>query len=70
MLYSLEGQGIPAMVYPPYSPGLASADLWLFPELRSVQKGKCLLDVEDIELCVKNIFRFSCSGLKKWFSNG
>jgi hypothetical protein len=37
----------------PYSHGLAPADFWLFPELKSVLKGKHFLDIEDIKSPVK-----------------
>jgi hypothetical protein len=44
----LAGKGISTMDYPPYSPDLAPADVWLFPKLKSVLKGKRFSDVEDI----------------------
>jgi hypothetical protein len=37
----------------PYSPDLAPADFWLCPKLKSVLKGKCFSDVEDIKSFVK-----------------
>jgi transposase len=40
---------------PPYSPDLAPADLWLFPKLKSVLKGKCFSNAKDIKSSVKNI---------------
>jgi hypothetical protein len=36
------------MDHPMYSPGLAAADFWLFPKLKSVLKGKRFSDVEGI----------------------
>jgi hypothetical protein len=43
------------MDHPLYSPDLAPADIWLFPELKSVLKGKRFADVEDVKSSVKNI---------------
>jgi hypothetical protein len=51
------------MEHPPYSPDLAPADFWLFPELQSVLKGKRSSDVEVIKPSVKKIERYSCSGV-------
>jgi hypothetical protein len=51
----LAGKDISAMAYLPYCPDLAPGDFWLFPELRSVLKGKCFLDIEDIKSSVKKI---------------
>jgi hypothetical protein len=48
VLQFLAGKGISAMGHPLYSPDLASADFWLFPELESVVKGKRFSEVEDI----------------------
>jgi hypothetical protein len=45
----LAGKGISAMDHPPYSPDLAAADFWLFPELKSVLKAKRFSDLEDIK---------------------
>jgi histone-lysine N-methyltransferase SETMAR len=45
----LAGNGISAMDHPPYSPDLASADFWLFPELKRVLKAKRSTDLEDIK---------------------
>jgi histone-lysine N-methyltransferase SETMAR len=47
------GKGISAMDHPMYSPGLAPAEFWLFPELKSVLKGKRFSDVEDIKSYVE-----------------
>jgi histone-lysine N-methyltransferase SETMAR len=58
----LTGKGISAMDHPPYSPDLAPAVFWLFPELKSVLKGKRFSDVEGIKSYVKKIDRHSCSG--------
>jgi hypothetical protein len=49
----LAGKGISAMDYPPYCPGLAPGDFWMFPKLRRVLKGKRSLDIEDIKSSVK-----------------
>jgi hypothetical protein len=38
-----------------YSPDLAPADFWLFPELKIVLKGKRFSDLEGIKLSVKTI---------------
>jgi hypothetical protein len=51
----LAGKSISAMDHPPYSSDLASADFWLFPELKSVLKGKRFSDVENIKSPVKKI---------------
>jgi hypothetical protein len=53
------------MDHPPYSPDLAPADVWLFPELKSVLKGKRFSDVEDIKSFVKCFDIYSCSGFLK-----
>jgi hypothetical protein len=37
------------MDHAPYSPDLAPADFWLFPEPKSVLKGTRFSDVEDIK---------------------
>jgi histone-lysine N-methyltransferase SETMAR len=49
VLQFVAGKGISAMDHPLYSPDLAPADFWLFPELRSVLKAKRFSDVEDIK---------------------
>jgi hypothetical protein len=41
------------MDHPLYSPDLAPANFWLFPELKSVLKVKRFSDVEDIKSSVK-----------------
>jgi histone-lysine N-methyltransferase SETMAR len=41
VLQILVGKGISAMDHLPYSFDSAPTDFWLFPELRSVLKGKC-----------------------------
>jgi hypothetical protein len=40
------GKGTSSMDHPPYTPDLAPADFWLFPELKSVIKGKHFSDFE------------------------
>jgi hypothetical protein len=37
------------MEHPPCSPDLASNNLWLFPKIKSVLKGRRFQDVEDIQ---------------------
>jgi histone-lysine N-methyltransferase SETMAR len=54
-LQSLAGKGTSAVEQPPDSPDLTPADFWLFPELRSVLKGKCFYDADDIKSSVKKI---------------
>jgi hypothetical protein len=51
----LAGKGISAVDHPPCYPDLAPADSWLFPELKSVLKGKRFLDVEGIKSSVKKM---------------
>jgi hypothetical protein len=46
------GKDIFAMDHLMYSPGLAPADSWLFPEVKSVLKAKRFSDVEDIRSSV------------------
>jgi hypothetical protein len=53
VLQFLAGKGISAMDHPPSSPDLDPADLWLFPKLRSVLKGKHFSDIEGIKSSVK-----------------
>jgi hypothetical protein len=50
----LAGKGISAMDHQPYFPDLAPADLCVFPELKSVLKGKHFSDFGDIKSSVKN----------------
>jgi hypothetical protein len=51
------GRGPPHIAnnHPLYSPDLAPAAFWLFPELKSVLKGMHFLDVEDIKSSVKKV---------------
>jgi hypothetical protein len=62
----LAGKGISAMDHAPYSPDLAPAGFWLFPEfkkLKSVVEAKRFSDLDDIKSSVnKNFDRHSCSG--------
>ena len=37
------------MIQPPYSPGLAPFDFWLFPKLKSPLKGKRFQTVNEIQ---------------------
>jgi histone-lysine N-methyltransferase SETMAR len=48
----LAGKGVSAMDHPPYSPALAPADSWLFPELGNLLKGNHFSEVEDIKSSV------------------
>jgi hypothetical protein len=54
---SLSGKGISAMDHPSHSADLAPDDFWLFPELKSVLKGKRFLDIEIIKSFAKKISR-------------
>jgi hypothetical protein len=57
------GKGIPATDHALYSPDLAPAGFWVFPELKIVLKGKRFSDAEESETSVnKNVDRHSCSG--------
>jgi hypothetical protein len=49
VLKFLAGKGISAMDHLLYSPDFVPADFWLFPELKSVLKGKCFLNIQDLE---------------------
>jgi hypothetical protein len=61
---------ISATDHPPDSPDLAPADFWLFPELKTVLKGKSFSDVEDIKSSVNKHFeRHSCSKILKTVLN-
>jgi hypothetical protein len=51
----LAGKCISAMEHSPYTPDLVPADFWLFPEFKSVLKGKRSSDVEVIKSSVKQI---------------
>jgi hypothetical protein len=42
-----------SMDHPPYSPNLTPADFWLFPEHKSILKGKRFSEVEAIKSSVK-----------------
>jgi hypothetical protein len=55
VLQFLAGKVISAMDDPPYSPELAPSDFWLFPNLKSVLKGKCFSNFEDIKSTVKKM---------------
>jgi hypothetical protein len=55
VLKFLVGKRISTMDHLLYSPDLAPDDFWLFPELKSVLKGKCFSNIEDINLSVKII---------------
>jgi hypothetical protein len=62
VLQFLVGKSISAMDHPLYSLDLAPPDFWLFPELKSVLKGKRSSDIEDIKSSVKTILTYFCSG--------
>jgi hypothetical protein len=44
----LAGKGISAVDHPPYSPDLAPADFWLFPEQKNMLKGKHFFDTKNL----------------------
>jgi hypothetical protein len=44
-------KSITEMEHPLYSPDLALNDLWLFPKIKSVLKGRRFQDSEDIKKC-------------------
>jgi len=48
----LASHGIPVVQQPPYSPDMAPCDFWLFPQLKTVLKGKSF---EDIDTIKKNV---------------
>jgi len=48
----LASHGIPVIQQPPYSPEMAPCDFWLFPQLKTVLKGKRF---EDIDTIKKNV---------------
>jgi transposase len=43
---------VTTLKHPPYSPGLAPTDFYLFPRLKSALKGRCFCDATDI---IKNV---------------
>jgi len=45
----LGDHGIPVVQQPPYSPDMASCDFWLFPQLKTVLKGKRFEDIDSIK---------------------
>jgi transposase len=53
---------VTTLAYTPYSPDLAQADIYLFPELKSALKGRCFCDVTDI---IKNAME-ELKRLSKW----
>jgi hypothetical protein len=68
----LAAKDMSATDHPPYSSRLASADFSLFPNLKSVLKGKLFSDAEDIESCERKRFwqLFLFRILKTVFNNG
>jgi hypothetical protein len=54
-----------AMDLAPYSPHLAPADFWLFPELKNVLKRKCFSDFKDIKF-VKDFKNCFVQSQKRW----
>jgi hypothetical protein len=56
------------MEHPPYSPNLAAADFYLFPQLKSALKGRRFCDVTEI---IKNVTeelkRLSQNGFQECF---
>jgi hypothetical protein len=53
VLHILAGKGISTMGHLPYSPDLTPTDLWLFPKLKSILKGKRFLDIGGHQICEK-----------------
>ena len=45
----LASHGIPVIQQPPYSPDMAPCDFWLFPQLKTVLKGKRFEDTDAIK---------------------
>jgi len=45
----LASHGIPVVQQPPFSPDMAPCDFWLFPQLKSVMKGKRFEDIDAIK---------------------
>ena len=45
----LASHGIPIIQQPPYSPDMAPCDFWLFPQLKTVLKGKRFEDIDAIK---------------------
>jgi hypothetical protein len=37
------------MEHPPYFPGFASNDFWMFPEAKSALKGRIFQDIENVQ---------------------
>ena len=44
----LAKNNVATLEHPPHSPDLAPVDLFLFPQLKSVLKGRCFCDATDI----------------------
>jgi len=59
---------VTTMEHPPYSPNLAAADFYLFPQLKSALKGRRFCDVTEI---IKNVTeelkRLSQNGFQECF---
>jgi len=45
----LANHGFPVIQQPPYSPDMAPCDFWLFPQLKTVMKGKRFEDIDAIK---------------------
>jgi len=45
----LASHGIPVVQQPPYSPDMTPCDFWLFPQLKTVMKGKRFEDIDAIK---------------------
>jgi len=45
----LASHGIPVIQQPPYSPDMAPCDFWLFPQLKTVLKGKRFENIDTIK---------------------
>ena len=64
----LASHGIPVVQQPPYSPDMAPCDFWLFPQLKTVLKGKRFEDVDAIKKNVTSTLNtFPKDSFKKCF---
>ena len=45
----LTKNGMTPLPHPPYSPDLAPSDLFVFPRMKKVLKGKCFANVEEVK---------------------
>ena len=60
--------GIELLPHPPYSPGLAICDFWLFPNMKDVLRGKKYESREELEVAITTTLRgMSRDGLEHVF---